>query len=75
MSPAERTKAINKAKNSANTRLRQKYRQEWREIYVEEATALGLSVTERYPPSIRISELEEEVQQLTEYIKKLEGEQ
>ena len=71
--PAERTKAINKAKNLANTKLRQRYRHEWREIYVQEATALGLSVTERYPPSIRIGELEDEVQQLTEYIKKLEN--
>jgi hypothetical protein len=64
MHPADRNKAVAKAKNLANTKLRQRHRQEWREIYIQEATALGLTVSENYPPSIRITELEEEVERL-----------
>ena len=70
MTPAERNKAIAKAKNLANTKLRQRHRVEWREIYLEEATALGLTITENYPPSIRISELEEEVERLKAQLEK-----
>jgi hypothetical protein len=70
MSPAERNKAIARAKNLANTKLRQKHRVEWRELYVVEATALGLTITEDYPPSIRIFELEEEVERLKKQLEK-----
>jgi hypothetical protein len=64
MHPADRNKAINKAKNLANTKLRQRYKHEWRKIYVQEATALGLTVSDYYIPSIRVTELEEEVERL-----------
>ena len=70
MTPAERNKAIAKAKNLANTKLRQRHRAEWREIYSEEATALGLTITENYPTSIRIFELEEEVERLKAQLEK-----
>ena len=70
MTPADRNKAVAKAKNLANTKLRQRHRAEWREIYLEEAKALGLTSTQNYPPSIRISELEEEVERLKAQLEK-----
>ena len=70
MTPADRNKAVAKAKNLANTKLRQRHGTEWREIYLEEAKALGLTITQNYPPSIRISELEEEVERLKAQLEK-----
>jgi hypothetical protein len=71
MHPTDRNKLIAKAKNLANTKLRQRHRLEWREIYVAEATALGLTISEDYPPSIRIFELEEEVERLKSELAKV----
>jgi hypothetical protein len=70
MLPSERNKAVARAKNLANTRLRQNHRIEWRGYYTEEATALGLIVNEDYPPSIRVEELEEEVERLKKQLEK-----
>jgi hypothetical protein len=70
MHPADRNKAVNKAKSLANTKLRQRHREEWREIYVAEATALGLTVSEYYIPSIRVTELEDEVARLKAELEK-----
>jgi len=73
MHPTDRNKAIAKAKSLANTKLRQRHRQEWREIYVAEATALGLTVSEYFIPSIRVTELEDEVAQLKAELEKLKA--
>lgn len=65
MYPADKVKAIAKSRNQANKILKNRYPEEWREIYIQECLKSGITLEDiNHTPSITIARLEREVQEL-----------